>query len=239
MSTSGPSLPLAITNARKTTAAKPNQTRLTNNQSQRRTRAQAGFRRLNAQLISVMASGIDGMPSCPPRMCILPLVDRALGAVVMGSLVKIPPIIMPVAATNSSISPIYPIVDLSCPHVAEIAHTLAIAREKNASCIAQPNLPIAYSLTMRHEGSYSDFIRCKVASNTKNNAEAQNVMPRVTEMAIVDAWTSELIRFLSSAAMSPQLPAMMAALIRLQSFPIHRKVRELESEVVKDSFNSR
>jgi hypothetical protein len=46
----------------------------------------------------------------------------------------------------------------------------------NASCITHPNLPIAYSLIMRHDGSYSGFSMCKTAINTKNNAAAQNVM---------------------------------------------------------------
>jgi hypothetical protein len=76
---------------------------------------------------------------------------------------------------------------LTADHTATIALTLAMAKAQNASCITQPNLPISYSLIMRHEGSYSGFSMCKTPSNTKNNAAAQNVMrAATTEIAIVD-----------------------------------------------------
>src|SRR5262249_40648089 len=66
----------------------------------------------------------------------------------------------------------------------------------NASCIAQPNLPISYSLIMRHEGSYSGFNMCKTTSNTKKNAANQNVVRApVTEIAIVDLSVGALAIF--------------------------------------------
>src|SRR5262245_40012907 len=62
-----------------------------------------------------------------------------------------------------------------------------MAKEKNASCIAQPNLPISYSLIMRHEGSYSGFSMCKPARTTKNSAANPNVMrAAVNDIALID-----------------------------------------------------
>src|SRR5262245_9207057 len=61
-----------------------------------------------------------------------------------------------------------------------------MVQEKNVSCITQLNLLILYSLIMRYEGSYSGFSMCKVASNTKNNAAAQNDMRAVViEISII------------------------------------------------------
>src|SRR5262245_37649069 len=80
-----------------------------------------------------------------------------------------------------------------------------MAKQKNASCIAQPNLSISYSLIMRHEGSYSGFRTCKTASNTKNNAAAPNVIrAAVTEIAIADLSGLDVV-LVTPGVQSPRL----------------------------------
>ncbi len=68
-------------------------------------------------------------------------------------------------------------------HSSSFASLIVKDKGKGANCITQPNRLISDSLTTRHKGPYSGLSTCKIASYTKNTADANDVT-RVVVTAI-------------------------------------------------------